>query len=88
MKPVVVRNIKRADSNAIGTLAAVGVSTAHEALGRSGLMKPYMRPVWPGAQIAGPADHSAGAAWRQLDDSRRGRAMPERRRAGRRMHNR
>jgi 4-hydroxy-4-methyl-2-oxoglutarate aldolase len=55
MKPVVVRNIKRADSNAIGTLAAVGVSTAHEALGRSGLMKPYMRPIWTGAQIAGPA---------------------------------
>ena len=55
MKPVVIRNIKRADSNAIGTLAAVGVSTAHEALGRSGLMKPYMRPVWAGAQIAGPA---------------------------------
>src|SRR6185312_5008916 len=55
MKPVVVRNIKRADSNAIGTLSAAGVSTAHEALGRSGLMKPYMRPVWAGAQIAGPA---------------------------------
>jgi 4-hydroxy-4-methyl-2-oxoglutarate aldolase len=55
MKPVVIRNIKRADSNAIGTLAAVGVSTAHEALGRSGLMKPYMRPVWAGASIAGPA---------------------------------
>ena len=55
MKPVVVRNIKRADSNAIGTLGAVGVSTAHEALGRSGLMKPYLRPVWTGAQIAGPA---------------------------------
>src|SRR5690242_21167934 len=55
MKPVVVRNIKRADSNAIGTLGAVGVSTAHEALGRSGLMKPYMRPVWAGAQTAGPA---------------------------------
>ena len=55
MKPVVVRNIKRADSNAIGTLAGVGVSTAHEALGRSGLMKPYMRPIWAGAQIAGPA---------------------------------
>ena len=55
MKPVVVRNIKRADSNAIGTLGAVGVSTAHEALGRSGLMKSYMRPIWAGAQIAGPA---------------------------------
>src|SRR6188474_2386940 len=55
MKPVVVRNIKRADSNAIGTLGAVGVSTAHEALGRSGLMKPYMRPIWPGAEIAGTA---------------------------------
>ena len=55
MKPVVVRTIKRADSNAIGTLAAVGVSTAHEALGRSGLMKPYMRPIWAGASIGGPA---------------------------------
>jgi 4-hydroxy-4-methyl-2-oxoglutarate aldolase len=55
MKPVVVRNIKRADPNAIGTLGAVGVSTAHEALGRTGLMKPYLRPIYPGAQIAGPA---------------------------------
>jgi hypothetical protein len=55
MKPVVVRNIKRADPNAIGTLAAVGVATAHEALGRSGLMKPYMRPIWAGASIGGPA---------------------------------
>jgi 4-hydroxy-4-methyl-2-oxoglutarate aldolase len=55
MKPIVVRNIKRADSNAVGTLAACGVSTAHEALGRSGLMKPYMRPIWAGASIAGPA---------------------------------
>jgi len=55
MKPVVVRNIKRADTNAIGTLAAVGVSTAHEALGRFGLMKPYLRPIYAGAQIGGPA---------------------------------
>jgi 4-hydroxy-4-methyl-2-oxoglutarate aldolase len=55
MKPVVVRNVKRADPNAIGTLAAAGVSTSHEALGRSGLMKPYMRPIFPGPAIAGPA---------------------------------
>jgi 4-hydroxy-4-methyl-2-oxoglutarate aldolase len=52
MKPVVVRNISRAE---VGGMDAVGVSTVHEALGRSGLMKPYMRPIWPGAQIAGPA---------------------------------
>ena len=55
MKPVVVRNIKRADPNAAGTMQALGVSTTHEALGRSGLMKPYMRPIWAGASIAGPA---------------------------------
>jgi len=55
MKPVVVRNIQRADSNAIGTFEALGCATVHEALGRSGLMKPYLRPIWPGAQIAGPA---------------------------------
>ena len=55
MKPGVVRNIKRADAGAIATMEARGVSTVHEALGRYGLMKPYMRPIWPGASIAGPA---------------------------------
>jgi 4-hydroxy-4-methyl-2-oxoglutarate aldolase len=55
MKPVVVRNIPRADAEACKILAGVGVSTAHEALGRSGLMKPYMRPIWSGASICGPA---------------------------------
>ncbi len=55
MKTVVVRNIKRADPNATGTLAALGVSTVHEAMGRVGLMKPYMRPIYPGASIGGPA---------------------------------
>jgi 4-hydroxy-4-methyl-2-oxoglutarate aldolase len=55
MKPVVVRNIKRADANAVGVLEGLGVSTTHEAYGRIGLMKPYMRPIWPGAEIAGPA---------------------------------
>jgi 4-hydroxy-4-methyl-2-oxoglutarate aldolase len=55
MKPVVVRNIERADANATGTFQALGVATVHEALGRSGLMKPYLRPIYAGAQIAGPA---------------------------------
>jgi 4-hydroxy-4-methyl-2-oxoglutarate aldolase len=55
MKTVVVRNIRRADSNAVGVLEGLGVSTTHEAMGRIGLMKPYMRPIWPGAEIAGPA---------------------------------
>jgi 4-hydroxy-4-methyl-2-oxoglutarate aldolase len=52
MKHVVVRNITRADP---ADLDRLGVATVHEALGRSGLMKPYLRPIWPGAQIAGPA---------------------------------
>src|SRR5512132_3380936 len=55
MKPVVVRNIQRADASAVATMQNLGVSTVHEALGRSGLLKPYMRPIYPGAQIAGPA---------------------------------
>jgi 4-hydroxy-4-methyl-2-oxoglutarate aldolase len=55
MTPIVVRNIKRADPGVTARLGDFGVSTVHEAFGRSGLMKPYMRPVWPGAQMAGPA---------------------------------
>jgi 4-hydroxy-4-methyl-2-oxoglutarate aldolase len=55
MKTVVVRNIQRADNNACGVLASRGVSTSHEAYGRIGLMKTYMRPIWSGASIAGPA---------------------------------
>jgi 4-hydroxy-4-methyl-2-oxoglutarate aldolase len=55
MKPVVVRNIKRADANAAGALEGFGVSTTHEAYGRIGLMRPYLRPIWSGASIAGPA---------------------------------
>jgi 4-hydroxy-4-methyl-2-oxoglutarate aldolase len=55
MKTVVVRNIPRVDAKLCETFSKRGVSTAHEAYGRIGLMKPYMRPIWSGASIAGPA---------------------------------
>jgi 4-hydroxy-4-methyl-2-oxoglutarate aldolase len=55
MKTVVVRNIDRADAAAVKRLGALGVSTVHEAYGRAGLMKPYMRPIWAGGEAAGSA---------------------------------
>ena len=55
MKTVVVQNIERADAGVVKRLGALGASTAHEAYGRFGLMKPYMRPVWTGAEAAGTA---------------------------------
>lgn len=55
MRNVVVRNIKRADAKAIETFEKLGATTVHEAYGRYGLMKPYMRPIYAGACIAGPA---------------------------------
>ncbi len=55
MKTVVVRNIPRADPAIVAVLNEAGTATVHEAMGRIGLMKPYMRPIWPGAAIAGSA---------------------------------
>ena len=52
---VVYRNITRADNAAADGLGALGSATVHEAMGRVGLMKPYMRPVYPGAQVSGTA---------------------------------
>jgi 4-hydroxy-4-methyl-2-oxoglutarate aldolase len=52
---VVKRNIKRADRAAVDRLVQFGTATVHEAMGRVGLMKPYMRPIYAGAQVSGTA---------------------------------
>ena len=52
---VVRRKVKRAERAAVEALGRYGVATVHEAMGRIGLMKPYMRPIYPGALISGTA---------------------------------
>jgi 4-hydroxy-4-methyl-2-oxoglutarate aldolase len=52
---VVYRNIQRTDKATADALAALGSATVHEAMGRVGLLKPYMRPIFSGAQVSGTA---------------------------------
>ncbi|MDB5759864.1 MAG: 4-carboxy-4-hydroxy-2-oxoadipate aldolase/oxaloacetate decarboxylase [Burkholderia sp.] len=52
---IVKRNIVRVDRDIAARLEKFGSATVHEAMGRVGLMKPYMRPIYPGAQVAGSA---------------------------------
>jgi 4-hydroxy-4-methyl-2-oxoglutarate aldolase len=52
---VVYRNITRTDRATADALAKLGSATVHEAMGRVGLLKPYMRPIYPGVQVSGTA---------------------------------
>ncbi|GGE64780.1 MAG TPA: 4-carboxy-4-hydroxy-2-oxoadipate aldolase/oxaloacetate decarboxylase [Paenalcaligenes hominis] len=52
---IVKQSIERADADAVARLSKFGVATIHEAMGRVGLMKPYMRPIYSGAKMCGTA---------------------------------
>src|SRR5512138_3492100 len=52
---VVYRSIARADVDVASRLGGFGTATVHEAMGRTGLLKPFIRPIYAGAQVSGTA---------------------------------
>src|ERR1700730_1834760 len=52
---IAVRKVQRADAASVAELSRYGVATIHEAMGRVGLLAPYMRPIYPGAKACGTA---------------------------------
>src|SRR3989449_10575389 len=55
MTPTIVRAVARAEAQVVRALGELGVATVHEAQGRTGLMRPYLRPIYPTAKAAGSA---------------------------------
>ncbi len=52
---IVRTNVERPDPDDVARLSRFGVATIHEAMGRTGLLRPYIRPAYPGAHLCGPA---------------------------------
>src|SRR3984893_4204615 len=52
---IAVKNVQRANVDSVAELSRYGVATIHEAMGRVGLLAPYMRPIYPGAKACGTA---------------------------------
>jgi 4-hydroxy-4-methyl-2-oxoglutarate aldolase len=57
---VAVRQVRRAPPAAVQALSRFGVATIHEAMGRAGLLAPYLRPIYPGARVCGTAITALG----------------------------
>ena len=57
---IAIREVRRAPAEAVQALSSFGVATIHEAMERTGLFAPYMRPIYPGARVCGTAITALG----------------------------